>query len=115
MKLEEEILRLLTLAGDKGLKIEKVARHVYNSCNTMFTPLDYKDVHAFVSQYLIKNAKDPTSIIEKVEGHGMYRLNSESKLTQQLMLEFAPHEAEQQEVKDESKLKADNDLSLSLF
>lgn len=115
MDLEKEILRLLTLAGEKGLKIEKVARHVYNSCNTMFTPLDYKEVHAFVSQYLIKNAKDPTSIIEKVEGHGMYRLNSKAKLTQQLMLEFAPHEEEPDDDKDENTNKSDNDLSLSFF
>ena len=115
MDLEKEILKLLTLAGEKGLKIEKVARHVYNSCNTMFTPLDYKEVHAFVSQYLIKNAKDPTSIIEKVEGHGMYRLNSKAKLTQQLMLEFAPHETEQDDDKDENTNKSANDLSLSFF
>lgn len=116
MNLEQEILRLLTLAGEKGLKIEKVARHVFNSCNTMFSPLDYKEVHAFVSQYLIKNAKDPTSIIEKVEGHGMYRLNAKAKLTQQLMLEFAPHEKEDEgDNQDESTNHSDNDLSLSLF
>ena len=82
----------------------------------MFSPLDYKEVHAFVSQYLIKNAKDPTSIIEKVEGHGMYRLNAKAKLTQQLMLEFAPHEKEDEgDNQDESTNHSDNDLSLSLF
>lgn len=57
MNFDQEILRILTLAGDGGLKTEKIARHVFNSCNSMFTPLNYKDVHSYVSQFLIKMRK----------------------------------------------------------
>lgn len=110
MNYDQEILRTLTLAGDGGLKAEKIARHVFNACNSMFNPLNYKDVHAYVSQFLIKCAKDPQSIIEKGEGHGVYRLNFSTNRAQQLMLKFGAHEEEKEE-----KDKDDVDLSLSLF
>ena len=63
MKLEQEIFNVLVQAGSQGLKLEKIVRHVYNSCNSIFTPLDYKYVYGFVSQYLIKNSKNPSSTI----------------------------------------------------
>ncbi len=89
MKLDQEILNVLMAAGSKGLKMEKIARHVYNSCNSIFTPLNYKDVHAYVTQYLTKCAKDPQSVIEKGRGYGVYHINFESKTVQQLMLKFS--------------------------
>ena len=91
MNYDQEILRTLTLAGDKGLKAEKIARHVFNACNSMFNPLNFKDVHAYVSQFLIKCAKDSSSIIEKGEGHGVYHLNFNTNKAQQLMLKFGAH------------------------
>ena len=42
MNYDHEILAVLTRAGEKGLKLQYIARHVYNACNSMFTPLDYK-------------------------------------------------------------------------
>lgn len=89
MNFDNEILMTLTQAGDKGLKTEKIARHVYNSCNSMFMPLNYKEVHAYVTQYLIKNAKLPHSVIEKGNGHGVYRLNYDNQMAQQLLLKFS--------------------------
>ena len=89
MKLEQEIFNVLVQAGSQGLKLEKIVRHVYNSCNSIFTPLDYKYVYGFVSQYLIKNSKNPTSIIEKGKGYGVYRINYKSSAMQQLMLDFS--------------------------
>ena len=91
MNFDNEILRVLTLAGSKGLKTEKVARHVFNACNSMFTPLNYKDVHAYISQFLIKCSKDALSVIEKGEGHGIYRINFSNQKAQQLLLKFSPH------------------------
>ena len=46
MNYDREILAVLTQAGEKGLKLEHIVRHVYNACNSMFTPLNYKDVYA---------------------------------------------------------------------
>lgn len=89
MKLDQEILNVLMAAGSKGLKMEKIARHVYNACNSIFTPLNFKDVHAYVTQYLTRCAKDPQSVIEKGKGYGVYRINFDSKTVQQLMLKFS--------------------------
>lgn len=89
MKLEQEIFNVLVQADSQGLKLEKIVRHVYNSCNSIFTPLDYKYVYGFVSQYLIKNSKNPSSIIEKGKGYGVYRINYKSSAMQQLMLDFS--------------------------
>ena len=89
MKLEQEIFNVLVQAGSQGLKLEKIVRHVYNSCNSIFTPLDYRYVYGFVSQYLIKNSKNPSSIIEKGKGYGVYRINYKSSPMQQLMLDFS--------------------------
>lgn len=119
MNFDEEILKVLSLAGDDGLKTEKIARHVFNACNSMFNPLNYKDVHAYVTQHLIKCAKDPLSIIEKGGGHGVYRLNFKEKLAQQLMIKFSPHEEERNEEKGSGETAADKggqgEQSLPLF
>lgn len=116
MNFDQEILRILTLAGDNGLKTEKIARHVFNSCNSMFTPLNYKDVHSYVSQFLIKNAKDPSSIIEKGSGHGVYKLNFKDQLVEQLVLKFSPQK-EQTDFDESTKANnsSDSQLSLTLF
>ena len=110
MNFDQEILRVLTMAGSDGLKSEKVARHVFNACNSMFSPLSYKDVRAYVSQFLIRCAKDPASVIEKGEGHGVYRLNFGARETQQLVLRFGVHEDDVQ-----PEPPTGEDLSLSLF
>ena len=78
MSIDQEIFRVLMAAGSNGLKLEKIARHVYNSCNSIFTPLNYKDVHAYVTQYLTRCAKDPGSLIEKGKGYGVYHINFKS-------------------------------------
>ncbi len=108
MNLDKEILRVLSEAGAQGLKIEKIARHVYNSCNSMFTPLNYEDVHSYVTSYLRSHSKKPDSIVEKAEW-GVYRINLWAKESQQLMLQFSnKQEITPAEPKDEDK-------SLSLF
>ena len=115
MNFDAEILKVLTMAGNSGLKTEKVARHVFNACNSMFVPLNYKDVHAYVTQYLIKNSKDPQSIIEKSEKHGVYRLNFNSKQTQQLLLNFLPHESVEERKNDQIDKGDYNCFSPNLF
>lgn len=114
MNLEQEILRVLILAGDNGLKTEKIARHVFNACNSMFNPLEYKNVHYSVSQYLIKCSKDSSSVICKGKGHGIYRINFKAQIAQQLLLKFRPHQDEQSDGSPKTAADSD-DLSLSLF
>ncbi len=92
-----EIFNVLLAAGAKGLKMEKIARHVFNSCNSLFTPLNYKEVHAYVTQYLTKCAKNPQSAIEKGKGYGVYRLKYGSSEVSQLMLKFSETVAENED------------------
>lgn len=114
MTYEQEILRILTQAGDKGLKTEKIAMHVFNACNSIFMPLDFQDVRMYVAQYLQKNAKAADSVIERGVGQGVYRLNLKSEQGQQISLQFAPHD-EDRESTEEEKANMLPDTSLSLF
>ena len=101
--------QVLTEAGENGLKAEKVARHVFNACNSLFCPASYDDVHRYVAQFLQRSARNPDSIIEKADARGVYFLNPDAHETQQLMLRFS-------RVEEEEESKAPPvDLSLSLF
>ncbi len=108
--LEKEIYRVLTLAGKKGLKTDRIARHVFNSCNSMFIPLDYKEVHVYVSQFLIRKSKNKESWVEKGNGYGVYRLNARSEEARQFKLRFQDAAQEAGE-----RMVQEDDRSLSLF
>lgn len=97
------------MAGSNGLKMEKIARHVYNACNSFFIPLDYKEVHHYVYQFLTNRSKNAKSIIIKGEKHGIYCIDFNSSEAQQMILKFAPH------VDEEEPTKPCEDRSLSLF
>ena len=36
-------------AGNEGLSVKKVARHVHNACNTFFATVSFEDIHNYVS------------------------------------------------------------------
>lgn len=97
-------------AGNKGLKLEKIVRHVYNSCNSIFNPLDYKYVYGLVSQYLIKNSKNPSSFVEKGKGYGVYRINFKSSAMRQMVLDFSSATSLGEEEKMESDVREELDL-----
>lgn len=106
---ERKILRVLQEAGPKGLKAGKIARHVFNACNTMFEPVDFQDVHAAVCQYLRQQSKKAGGTVIRTDGWGVYRLNDRCREATQLLLDFSGKEAE------EPARKAEEDRSLSLF
>ncbi len=97
----------LAEAGNNGLSVKKIARHVFNASNNFFEELDFQEVHNAVQQYLTRNSKNRDSLIEKVGPRGIYRLNTNSPISQQLMFDFFQEEEELQ--------KPTEDLSLSLF
>ena len=102
MQYDKEILRVLAEAGNEGLSVQKVSRHVFNACNSLFNSLNQEDVHKYVQMYLLKNSKSCNSLI------GVYRLNENNQLSQQLILQF--HD----EV-ETPKEKPTEDRSLNLF
>jgi hypothetical protein len=112
MKLDPEIINTLLLAGEKGLKLEHIARNVFNASNSMFSPLDYKEVYTRVAQCLAYAVKKKNPIIQKGEGYAVYRLDFKSKIVKKMMLKFAAEEKEKPENAPKTTLE---DQSLTLF
>ena len=108
LDIDNKILRFLTEAGDDGLSVQKISRHVFNECNTFFENILFEDVHRYVQSFLLRNSKNPDSMIEKTGERGYYRLNPDNKESRQLILLFRDDTPEETS-------KPQEDLSLSLF
>ena len=110
MSYDQQILKILTEAGERGISVQNISRHVYNLNTTFFYQPDYEEVRSYVQQYLLKNSKSQQSLIESTGQRGYYRLNTTgSKDAQQLMLLFRDEQQPVEEVKQQQ------DLSLNLF
>ncbi len=105
---DKEILAVLAEAGEAGLKLEKIARHVYNACNSIFSPIDYADVYKYVAQYVIKNSRSAYSLIIRADVRGVYLLNNRCSAKRQLILPFSEEELP-------TSKNAPRDQSLSLW
>lgn len=111
MTYDQQILKVLTEAGERGIGVQTIAKHIYNMNRTFFFQPDFEEIRSYVQQYLLRNSKSQQSLIESTGRRGYYRLNtSGSADARQLMLQFA----DKQEEKEEEKPPV-QDLSLSLF
>ena len=111
MSYDQQILKILTEAGERGISVQNISRHVYNLNTTFFYQPDYEEVRSYVQQYLLKNSKSQQSLIESTGQRGYYRLNTTgSKDAQQLMLLFRDDI-----VTDDVQPSVQQDLSLDLF
>lgn len=111
MKYSKDIIKILTEAGDNGLSLKKISRHIFNVHNTFFESVNIEDVHSDVKAYLLRNSKNKDSVIQSVAGkRGYYKLNMSSVETQQLMLQFRDEEEGRTQQEEQSR-----DESLSLF
>ena len=112
MTYDQQILDILTAVGEKGISVQLLAKHVYNNNLSFFFTPNLEEIRAYIQQYLLKNSKQPSSLIEKMERRGYYRLNTQNNPdARQLMIEFK-EERQQSEEKEE---KSSQDLSLDLF
>ena len=109
MDYDRTILHYLIEAGEKGIAVNKLSKHVYNASNTFFNSIRYEEVHQYVATYLTKNSKDTASLIEKTGQRGHYRINLQSKETRQLMLEFTEND------RQDNVVTQQEDSSLTLF
>ena len=108
---DQQILIILTEAGERGISVQNISRHVYNLNCTFFHQPDYEEVRSYVQQYLLKNSKSQQSLVESTGQRGYYRLNTTgSKDAQQLMLLFRDNITN-----DDAQKTEQNDLSLDLF
>ena len=107
---DQQILHILTIAGERGISVQAIAKHVYNMNRTFFVQPDLEKIHNYVQQYLLKNSKSSQSLIESTGRRGYYRLNTTGSADAlQMMLQFR----EEQQGKEEEKPQ--QDLSLNLF
>lgn len=111
MTYDQQILQVLTEAGEGGVSVQAIAKHVYNMNCTFFSQPDYEEIRTYVQQYLLRNSKSTQSLIESTGRRGYYRLNSEGSAdARQLLLQFREELVEE---KEEEKPR--QDLSLNLF
>ena len=104
MTYDQQILKVLTEAGEGGVSVQAIAKHVY------FQP-DFEEIRTYVQQYLLRNSKSAQSIIESTGRRGYYRLNTGGSAdARQMMLQFREERVEEKEEE-----KPQQDLSLSLF
>jgi hypothetical protein len=107
---DQQILKILTEAGERGISVQALSKHVYNMNCTFFHQPDYDAIRSYVQQYLLKNSKSPQSLVENTGQRGRYRLNTTgSQDAQQLMLAF------REEHEHCDKELPQQDLSLDLF
>ena len=115
MVYDQHILHILTEAGERGISIKNICRHVYNMNCTLFIQPDFADIVSYVRQYLQRNSKSTQSLIENTGRRGYYRLNtSGSSDARQLLLEFRD-KCDKDDTDEENIPSATQDLSLSLF
>lgn len=109
MSYDKQILKVLTDAGERGVSVQAICKHVYNMNRTFFVTPNYEEIRSYVQQYLLKNSKSRHSLIENTGQRGCYRLNtSGSQDARQLLLDFR----DGQQKEEEKPLK---DFSLDLF
>ena len=115
MTYDKQILQILSTAGIQGMSVQALAKHVYNMNATFFSQPDLGEIRTYVQQYLLRNSKSDSSLIERTERRGFYRLNtSRNADARQLVLEFLPKEEKETELSDDNPVSY-QDYSLNLF
>lgn len=94
MNYQREILLLLREANqENGLPLDSIVRNVYNMTSIdLFFSRPYEDVKNDVIKCLRTETSYSQGSIKKAEKKGWYKLNTDSQVVIQLMLEFEPDE-----------------------
>ena len=109
---DQQILRILSEVGMRGISVRILAKHVYNMNTNLFFTHDKDNIHRYVQQFLLRNSKSPQSLIENAGRRGYYRLNTENSAdARQLMIQFQ----DRQHTNTDDAEKPIEDLSLNLF
>lgn len=88
MSYENEIIRVLCMAGPCGLSVHKIALHVHGACSSLFSPLDIGNVQGEVAAWLARNSRGSNAMVCRTGRRGVYSLNYQSKAVRQLELDF---------------------------
>jgi hypothetical protein len=106
---DEQILKFLHEAGDKGMTVMVLSKNVFNENTSLFCELSFDEVYRYVRSYIYKNSKSADSLVELAGRRGCYRINKAK--ASQLMLHFLDEETTETDCIEQN----DEDLSLSLF
>lgn len=113
MNYEQDIIRILEEAGQNGLPVIKIAKHVYNRRNGLFNTIIFDDVYKDILAYINKNNKSKYPLLKKTGRWGYYTLSDYTKTARLQTFNF---DCEYEETECNEKKDTDNkDLSLSLF
>ncbi|MBO5185443.1 MAG: hypothetical protein J6B91_00075 [Prevotella sp.] len=108
---DNQILKIISEAGNDGVSVQSLAKHVYNMNCGFFSSADFDDIHRYVRAFLLRYSKSPRALIESTGRRGYYRLNTVNNSdARQLTLEFREEKAD---TKEEERPACD--LSLDLF
>ena len=88
MSYEKEIIKTLYEAGTDGLSVHKIAIHVYNAHNTLFSPIAFEKVRQYVQVWLLRNSRFSDSPVIHCDKRGTYRINRYSEKARQTILNF---------------------------
>jgi hypothetical protein len=109
---DQQILQVLVEAGERGISIKNISRHVYNMNCTFFAQPDFEEIRTYVGHYLLRNSKSAQALVESTGRRGYYRLNtSGSSYARQMLLDLS----EKKDEEEEEQRPVVKDLSLDLF
>ena len=109
---EEDLLRILSKVGERGISVRALAKHIYNKRTSLFSQPDPEAIHSFVQHYLLYHANKPKGNVVRVR-HGYYRLNTRIPYVKQLLIDFSNEEKQKEE--EPPAPPRQPDFSLSLF
>jgi hypothetical protein len=88
MNYENVIFDIMLEAGEKGLTVSKIAKHVHHEVNSLFEQIDYEEVYRYVRNFVNKESRNSYSFLVHTHKRGYYRLNKNSEKYRQLFLNF---------------------------
>ncbi len=88
MNYEHAVMEILFEAGERGLPVSKIARHVHHRVNSLFEQVSYDEVYGHVRRYVHKNSRNSYSLFEHAPQYGHYRVNRNSENLRQLRIDF---------------------------
>ena len=112
MTYDQQILKIFSDVGERGISARLLARHVYNQNRTFFSAPELDEVYTYVRQFIAKHSRSAKPLLERTGRWGYYKLNSRNVDARRQMLLGFTDSAEKSE---DSEERPQQDFSLSLF
>ena len=113
---EQQILRILTEVGERGISVALLAKHLYNLNCTLFFQPDVDEIRRWVWSFLQRNAKSRRPLVERTERHGYYRLSKRGRsFIRQQQLSIYNNNVQEEENGGDAPRQESLDTSPGLF